>query len=444
MGSRASIVTSCIRAAARNLLDPLRRYALEVLVVHETVRIPTPIRSRTASVLLIEDDELVARTMARLISLEGYRVVHASTSAAAVESFRTGWFDAVISDLHLPGSSGVDVLNVVRAYDPDIPVVLVTGDPDVESAIEAVNLGVLEYIVKPASREALSGVLKRATVARRAALLKRETMPTAPPPASFVAETSRPSDAAEVAASVASEHHLWERAMATSSCELEPVVDAKHRTVIGYEAKIRSKEETLLTQQALVVTAEKLGHLEELRRRARDLAVKAFVGAPSLATLFVDVHASDLLDSDLFDPDSPLSRIAERVVLQIRARGAALELEDLAARVSVLRFLGFRIAIADLDGGRARLAQIADLAPEFVKIDAELVRGVETSAPRRRIVGALASMCRALGAATIAEGVASSEERDALLETGCDLVQGPLLSRLAASRRTPFPGSLDR
>lgn len=412
--------------------------------MYETLRIPTPIHGRNASVLLIEDDDQVARAMSRMITTEGYRVVRAATSADAVESFRAGAFEAVISDLHLPGASGVDVLNVVRAYDPDVPLVVVTGDPDVQSAIEAVSLGVLEYLVKPASREEICSVLKRASAARRAAALRNEATPTAPPPALSQADTAPPSDAPPSAATTAASH-LFERALQSAHCCLEPIVDAQHRTVIGYEAKICSREESLLTQQALVVTAEKLGRLEELRRKARDLAVKAFVGAPSLATLFVDIHPSDLLDGDLFSNDTPLACIADRVVLQIRARGPALDLEDLAARVSVLRFVGFRIAIADLDGGRARLAQIADLSPEFVKLDADLVHGVESSPSRRRVVGALASMCKALGAVTIAEGVTSAEERDALLETGCELVQGPLLSRLATSpRRTPFPGSLDR
>lgn len=412
--------------------------------MYETVRISTPVRSRNASVLLIEDDDDVAKAMTRMITIEGYRVVRASDSAAAVESFRAGAFDAVISDLHLPGSNGVDVLNVVRAYDPDVPLVLVSGDPDMKSAMEAVSLGVLEYLVKPMSRESLAAVLRRASAARRAASLRNEAMPTAPPPSLSFAPPS-PISVAPPSAATASTHALLDRALGLAFADLEPVVDARHRTVVGYEAKLCSREDSLATQQALVVTAEKLGRLEELRRKARDLAVKAFVGAPSLATLFVDVHMSDLLDGDLFAQESPLSRVADRVVLQVRARGPALELEDLTARVSVLRFLGFRIAIADLDGGRARLAQIADLAPEFVKIDADLVRGVESSPSRRRVVSALASMCKALGAKTIAEGVTSAEERDALLETGCELVQGPLLSRLAtAPRRTPFPGSLDR
>ncbi len=415
--------------------------------MHDTVSIQSPVRPRTASVLLIEDDEAVARSMARLITTEGYKVVQASTSAAAVESFRAGSFDAVISDLHLPGASGVDVLNIMRAYDPDVPVVLVSGDPDMKSAIEAVSLGVLEYIVKPASKEVLRAVLQRASEARRLALLRREATPTAPPPSSTRVSTVPPSssDPSPYRSSSASTTDLFERAMATAFVELEPVVDARHRTVIGYEAKLQSREEMLATQQSLVVTAERLGRLEELRRRARDLAVRSFVGAPSLATLFIDVHTSDLLDGDLFAPDTPLSRIADRVVLQVRARGATLELEDLAARISVLRFLGHRIAIADLDGGRARLAQIADLSPEFVKLDADLVRGLDGSGSRQRLVTALVSMCRALGAATIAEGVTSAEERDALLEAGCDLVEGPLLSRLAGStRRTPYPGSEGR
>ena len=121
--------------------------------------------------------------------------------------------------------------------------------------------------------------------------------------------------------------------------------------------------------------------------------------------------------------------VADRVVLQLRARG--LSVGDLCARASILRFVGFRLAIADLDAGQACLTQIADLSPEFVKIDARLVRDVDTSIPRRRLVAALVSMCRSLDAVAIAEGVSTAEESDALLEAGCGLVQGSIVRRHA-------------
>jgi EAL domain-containing protein (putative c-di-GMP-specific phosphodiesterase class I) len=355
-----------------------------------------------------------------LIEIEGYHVVHVTTAAEAIERVMKGSFDAVISDLNLGGVSGVDVLNVVRAYDPDVPMILLTGSPTMETAIEAVNLGVLEYLVKPATREQMVRALGRATTTRRRANHRREAQsmtpvaskPTMPVPTDGMRAT-------------------FDRALATLGVSLEPVVQPRSRDVVGFAARVRSSEPTLETEAALVVAAERLDRLQDLRRRARDLAVKAFADAPPGSLLFVDVHQSDLMDGDLYSSDPPLARIAERVVLQVRGRAASMGIEDLAARASVLRFLGFRIAITDLDEGQACLSQIAELAPEFVKIDARLVRGIDTAPSRRRIVAALISMCTALDSKAVAEGVATAEERDALVVVGCDLVQGSLVARHA-------------
>jgi EAL domain-containing protein (putative c-di-GMP-specific phosphodiesterase class I)/CheY-like chemotaxis protein len=398
-----------------------------------TLRMSAPKRpalSEGGSVLLVDDDEKVMSTVARMLEGEGYRVVCATTSAAAVEHVMHTSFDAVISDVNLPGASGIDVLNVVRAYDPDVSLVLLTGAPSAETAIEALRLGVLEYLTKPAHKPQIVAVLERATAARRAAVARREAMPlhalpTAPARGSSVSPRLTTS---------------FERAMGSLFVELEPIADARRRTVIAYEARVGSREAILATQSSLTVAAESLGYLGELRRKTRDLAVKELASAPPLTSLFLDVHASDLLDEDLFSPDSPLARIAERVVLQLRARGRTLSVDDLSARVSVLRFMGFRIAMADLDAGDGRLAQIADLSPDVVKIEADLVRGASRSPNRLRVVTALAAMCRSLGAATVAEGVSTAEERDVVAAAGCDLVQGPLLApRSPSVRRTPLP-----
>jgi EAL domain-containing protein (putative c-di-GMP-specific phosphodiesterase class I)/ActR/RegA family two-component response regulator len=483
------------------------------LATHATVRFPSP--THKGAILLIEDDAPLARSLVRVIKSEGYEVVHAESAAAAVELVKEGSFDAVLSDLNLPGASGVDVLNLVRAYDPDVPLVLMTGAPTVDTAIEACNLGVLEYLVKPTPRDQLARVLGRATTARRLALHKREASdserdeaasaaasaavakseaPTVRPTVnlSVVATLPAPAPASGVRSFVqtlailndntpavvgpvilleaptvemaavdvvqqprvtkpfpgmecnhagetsSAAHALFDRAMTTLEVDLEPIADAKSKSLLGFAARMRSEEETLTTDSALVVMATRLDRLEELRRRVRDLAVRAFVNAPPDALLFVDVHPSDLLDGDLYSPEPPLARIADRVVLQVRARGLAMA--DLGARASVLRFVGFRLAIADLDAGQACLAQIADLAPEFVKIDARLVKGLDGSLGRRRLVSALVSMCRSLDAVSIAEGVSTAEEREALLSAGCNVVQGPIAARHAppSTRRQPL------
>jgi EAL domain-containing protein (putative c-di-GMP-specific phosphodiesterase class I)/ActR/RegA family two-component response regulator len=446
--------------------------------IHPTTRFTAPKKTAQGTILLIEDDVPLARSLIRLMNAEGYQVVHVGSGSAGVDKVMSRSFDAVISDLNLPGASGVDVLNVVRAYDPDVPLILMTGCPTVDTAIEACSLGVLEYLVKPTPREQLVRVLARATEARRDALLRREARvsgtvektakspnanadtvrppaangaapvaPTLPVPTSPALPTAigdvapAPIDTkasmanAETLAAMPSPsappslRAAFERAMTTLSVELEPIVDGRTKKLIGYAARMFSGEETLATEQALVVAAERLAVLEQLRRRVRDLAVKAFASCPSDALLFVDVHPTDLRDGDLYSPEPPLARIAERVVLQVRARG--LTMADLSARASVLRFVGFRLAIADLDAGQACLEQIAELSPEYVKIDARLVRGLDSSVGRRRLVNALVSMCRSLDAVAIAEGVSTAEECDALHDAGCGMMQGAIAVRYA-------------
>lgn len=408
--------------------------------MHDTLRLTTPKRV-SGTVLLVEDDEALARSLSRLIRAEGYDVVHAPTGAIAIDAVMNGSFDVVLSDLHLPGTTGIDVLDVVRAYDRDVPLVLMTGGPTTETAIAACRLGVIDYLLKPMTREDVARVLARATAARRSSAVRIEVSahesvalasaqrafaPTQPSMGVVVAPKN---DTANLAGA-------FERALGSLEVELEPIVDTKIG-LVGYAARMASMEETLSTEAALVVAADRLGRLQELRRRVRDQAVKAFVDAPPGALLFVDVHHSDLVDGDLYSPDPPLARIAERIVLQVRATGPALGLSDLPARASVLRFVGFRIAIADLDGAHARLSQLADLAPDFVKIDPRVVRGLDAAPQRQRIVAALVSMCRSLEAVPIAEGVATAEERDALVKAGCEMIQGSLVARHALPRRPP-------
>jgi EAL domain-containing protein (putative c-di-GMP-specific phosphodiesterase class I)/CheY-like chemotaxis protein len=406
---------------------------------HATVRFAAP-KSASGTILLIEDDVRLARSLIRVMNAEGYSVVHVATGAAAVENVMSRSFDLIISDLNLPGTSGVDVLNVVRAYDPDVPLVLMTGTPTIDTAIEAVSLGVLEYLVKPTPRDQLVRVLGRATKARRSAAHHREatnhekaTADTVRPPARAKAISAMQAVTAQtvaLASPVDSGSPLsvsFERALASLAVRLEPVAHATTKKLIGFAARMSSSEDILSSESALVIAAEQLDRLEELRRRVRDLAVKEFAAAPPDALLFIDVHPSDLLEGDLYSPEPPLARIAERVVLQVRARGLAIH--DLSARASVLRFVGFRLAVAELDAGQECLSQIVDLAPDFVKIDGRLVRGLDRCSGRRRVVSALISMCRTLDAVSIAEGVSTAEECEALATAGCAMVQGSLLLR---------------
>jgi EAL domain-containing protein (putative c-di-GMP-specific phosphodiesterase class I) len=85
---------------------------------------------------------------------------------------------------------------------------------------------------------------------------------------------------------------------------------------------------------------------------------------------------------------------------------------------------------------------VANLEPEFVKIDMSIVRGVDSSPMKRRLIGALGPACRDASIRIVAEGIETLAELDAVRELGCDLVQGFLLARPASPAPRPsWPGT---
>ncbi len=153
--------------------------------------------------------------------------------------------------------------------------------------------------------------------------------------------------------------------------------------------------------------------------------------------LFVNLHTHDLLDEDLFERDRPLARIAPQVVLEITERASLHHIHDLQARIGRLRDMGFRIAVDDLGAGYAGLTSFAHLEPEVVKLDMSLVRNVHAQPTKQTLVRTMIAMCHELGMQVVAEGIETPEERDAILEAGCDLMQGYLFARPGPSFPTP-------
>src|SRR5262249_50279126 len=149
--------------------------------------------------------------------------------------------------------------------------------------------------------------------------------------------------------------------------------------------------------------AERLQRQIDLGRRIRDRSALPVATQPS-STVFVNLQPGDLSDEALLSPDAPLSKLASRVVLEITERASLHEVKDLPARLSTLRALGFRVAVDDLGAGYAGLTSFAQLEPEIVKLDMSLVRGVEHSETKRKIIGSMASLCHDLGILIIAEG----------------------------------------
>jgi EAL domain-containing protein (putative c-di-GMP-specific phosphodiesterase class I)/CheY-like chemotaxis protein len=376
------------------------------------------------SVLVVDDEEVLTRAMTRVLEARGYRVKTAHDGNAAIQLIRREPFDVIVSDIQMPGMTGIDLLRIVRAYDLDVPVILMTGAPTVETAIEAVSLGALQYLSKPTPGDELVKAVERASRLHRVATMKREAL------ALGGGGDTQVGDRAGLEA-------RFEHALETMWIAFQPIVEPARRRVFGYEALLRAAEPSLPHPGAILDAAERLDRLPEVGRRVRSLAALAFERAPANSQFFINLHTRDLLDDTLYAADAPLVDFADRVVLEITERSAIDDVKDIKARVFALRSRGFRIAVDDLGAGYAGLSSFAALEPEVVKLDMSLVRGAHKSAIRRRLIASMTTVCLEMGMQVVAEGVETVEERDCVLECGCNLLQGYLFAKPGP----PFPAA---
>ena len=107
------------------------------------------------SLLLVDDEMSILRSFARDLRAENYDVTTASNGDKAINAIHSGNFNLVITDLVMPGPSGIEVLLEAKKHDPQICVIVLTGYGDLESAVEALRLGADDYLLKPLETDAL-------------------------------------------------------------------------------------------------------------------------------------------------------------------------------------------------------------------------------------------------------------------------------------------------
>ena len=370
-------------------------------------------------VLVVDDDESFARSCTRVLQSWGYGVETASDGGAAIELARARQFDVVLTDINIPRGSGLDILRAVRERDRDIPVVLMTGGPGLDSARVAVEWGALSYLIKPLSMSQLRDVLSRAVQMHRVAQRERHIL-------NCTEEHERELEEMRL---------HFDNALAGMWMAFQPIVSWSGRNIYAYEALMRTTYKELNSPLEILKTAEILQQIPMLGRKTRGQVADVMRDHPELPGVFVNLHVLDLADDDLYSSHAPLSEFAKQVHLEITERMALEKIPDIRKRVAHLRSLGFRIAVDDLGEGYSGLNSFAQLEPDVVKLDMSLIRGIDTTPTKRKMVHALASLCRELETPLVAEGVETHAERDILVDIGADLFQGYLFAKPGV----PFP-----
>lgn len=378
--------------------------------------------TRPRQLLLVDDDPSVLRALGRVLRSRGYIVTTTGSGTEAVHLVTQTDFDVILSDIAMPEMDGITLLREIRSHDLHVPVILVTGEPTVDTAVQALEYGALHYLTKPVPVDALEHALDKAIHLRRMARVRQRAAEL------LGHSTAHAADRAGLEAT-------FQRCLDTLWMAYHPIVSTDTRRTVGFEALMRSSEPSLPHPGAVLDAAERLGQLDVLGRTVRDRTTRPFAHHRRPELLFVNLHVTDLLDPQLLSPQAPLSRLASQVVLEITERSSLDKVPDVRSRIAALREMGFRIAVDDLGAGYAGLTSFALLEPDYVKLDMSLVRGIDASLTKQKIVRSMTALCHEMRMQVVAEGVETPTECETLIGLECDLLQGFLFARPGP----PFP-----
>lgn len=212
----------------------------------------------------------------------------------------------------------------------------------------------------------------------------------------------------------------------------QPIVEARDaERVYAHECLVRGRERNgaLVSPGEMLPVAKAAGLLPQFDRAARLSAVRAAESRGLPWLIFVNVNPNAVHDpaTCLASTFQAIERSAiepERVVFEIPEAEEVADAAHLAELLRLTRARGYRVALDDLGAGYASVRLLTRLKPDFVKLDRELVEGIEADPFKARFVEKLLDVARSLGIPCVAEGVETEEEWRWAQERRVDYVQG--------------------
>jgi EAL domain-containing protein (putative c-di-GMP-specific phosphodiesterase class I)/GGDEF domain-containing protein len=219
--------------------------------------------------------------------------------------------------------------------------------------------------------------------------------------------------------------------------DYHPIVVASTREIFGYEALARGKMRSLRSPEVMFDVAAEADLIWELSRLCRSRALEGMstrLQPGQLLFLNVDPH-------DFADPAFNEREVEDpsRVVIEITERTAIKDYPKFRERLKAFRDIGYRFAVDDAGSGYAGLGSIANLEPDFIKLDISLINAIDTNFIKQNLVQTMVRFANDHGAMVIAEGVERAEEFKTVQDLGVHLVQGFFLHR-PQSASSPIVG----
>ena len=222
----------------------------------------------------------------------------------------------------------------------------------------------------------------------------------------------------------------------------QPIVDLESPRVMGFEALTRVGSGRFETVEMLFKAAEANDVLWSLERLCRRKALESLPPLARDQLLFLNVEPDSIHDPQLGGGEFlALLRGAgltpRQVVLELTEHSEVRDFVAFRRTLERFRTQGFRLAMDDVGSGYSGLQAIAEIAPDFIKADMHLVRGVHQSAIKRELIDTIRRFTDSTGITLVAEGVESAEELEALVRVGVRCAQGYLFARPGAPPSEP-------
>jgi len=222
----------------------------------------------------------------------------------------------------------------------------------------------------------------------------------------------------------------------------QPVVDLQRRTVVGFEALTRVNTTHFPTPDLLFRVANESGTLWQLERLSRQRALESMPPIGPGQKLFINVEPGSFDDPELsgrrfLDALAQAGLQPTQLVLEMTEH---VEVHDFAAfrqKLNRCRDLGFLVAMDDVGSGYAGLQAIAEIRPDFLKVDMTLVRDLHQDPIKRELISTIRRFTDRTGTVLVAEGVECAEELESLIDAGVRCAQGYLFARPMAPPEKP-------
>ncbi|WP_052506993.1 GGDEF domain-containing protein [Desulfonatronovibrio magnus] len=215
----------------------------------------------------------------------------------------------------------------------------------------------------------------------------------------------------------------------------QPIMDFRTNNIIGWEALARGPENSQFhTPLALFDFAEDTGMLFQLERTCREQAIKSIGPLGRDQKIFLNIHPQTLVDPNFKTGET--MRLLEQngltpdnVVFEITERHSTRNFTLFFESLNHYRQQGYMVAVDDLGAGYNGLFSVAEIKPDFIKIDMSLTRGVDSNPAKRALVEAIITFAEKMDAKVIAEGIETRNQLEALVAMGAHSGQGFFLAR---------------